>query len=342
MHGRIRVTFLLLTLAVLAAAVPSAGAASVPFRGKPWPGGKIKVYDATPQSYRWSVDYAIKHYSQIGAKVKFVKVKKRKQANLIVTEDKKLKTAGLASLGYPGKRRKASVRLLHDSRDKYNFAGVVAHEFGHVLGLDHPSSRTICAMMNQSFETACSWIKNDGVNWACGIVQPADLKPLQKKYGKRKSKVKSRLCKIPASDTAPAMTSSFSYSGDGSWQTVQWGDAPARMYLLSFNFAAFSPTTSSVVWSQELSLQRSDGSCAAATDASWQSVENWANGWTDGSSQSLVDPNSGRAADRITGNTYGGTYCYRLESRSYTSYDRDPAPAHSQTVEVVVPADLIF
>lgn len=323
----------LLALSVFLAA--SAGAASVPFRGKPWPGGKIKVYNGAPKSYEWSINYAIKHYSEIGAKVKFVKVKKKKQANLVVIEDKKLKTAGLATLGYPGKRRKATVRLLHDSRDKYAFAGVVAHEFGHVLGLDHPKSKNLCAMMNQYFELSCSWIKNDGVNWVCGIVQPADLKPLQKKYGKRKSKVKSRLCKIPAGELTPTMTSSFTYNGDGTWQTLQWGDSPARTFVVPLNFIPFAPINSDLVWSYELALQRFEGSCAAATEGGWSQIENWA----DGTAQSLVDPASGLAADRLHGYDSGGTVCYRLESRSYTKYGSDPAPVHGPTVEVVVPSD---
>ena len=340
MPAKNRISLLLaMSIALLAVLAPSAPAASVPFRGAKWPGGKIKVYDGTPASYRWSVDYAISHYNAIGAKVKFVKVKKKRQANLVVTEDRKLKTAGLASLGYPGKRRQARVWLRHDSKDRYAFAGVVAHEFGHVLGLDHPRSTKICAMMNQNFEFVCSWIKNDGVNWVCGIVQPADLKVLQKKYGKRKSKVKNRLCKIPTSETAPAMTSSFAFD-NGAWETVQWGDSPARMYLASFTFAPFAPTSSALVQSQELVLQRFDGACAAATETGWQQIPNWPDGWADGSEQTLVDPASGRAADRIGGVEAGATFCYRLEARSFTRYGSDPPPVYSSAVEVVVPPDV--
>ncbi len=346
MHGRIRLISVLLaafTFSLLLA--PAAGAAgSVPVWGKPWPKGTMKIYDATPKQYRFAVDYAVKHYNQIAAKVKVVKVKKRKQANVVIKENKRLGSAGLAKVTYRGKGPgKGTIELNRANfGHKFHGAQTAVHEFGHAFGLHHPRN-SVCAVMSYGFPRSCKWYKAardfTSEKWLCGLIQPTELKRLQKLYGKRKNKVKSRWCKIPANEVAPTMASSFTLS-DASWQSVTGIEGHSRLFIINFNFTPFSPASGELIRSYQLSLQEFEGRCADASAGAWGTAQTWSRGWGNDEFDDMIDPTNGRAATRITSfYAEGGTWCYRLVGESYTVFGKDPAPAYSANVEVVVPPD---
>lgn len=313
-----------LQLCMLAAVLlgPAASAeANVPLGGQKWPSGKIKVYDATPKSMRWSINWAIKHLNQVGARVTITKVSKRSRADVVISRKKKLPTcSGMATLGRAPGHDFVWVR---DCRGypfaEYMLVGIVVHELGHNLGLQHARGDK-CAVMTAVLTQECM-IDEDKREWRCAPVTSADLKALVRRYGKRRSRVERTWCPLPQlkfpSSAKPPKNLALK---DAAWE----GDPWFPNFRMNFSFSAFSPKVENAV--SDVYLRGVNSSCASVD---WGAAVEF---------RYDVEPESG-AVDLDFGDVAAGTWCFRIESdlTSMIPGAEYPAPAVSNAVEVTIP-----
>ncbi len=162
--------------------------------GKRWPGrtAKITYWNGTP--YRAELAAAVRAWNTSGARVRFVATS-RKRAKLRITSygppegDRYFGASGEASVGH---RRRAVIKLSRKGRGAA-IRGVIAHELGHVLGLNHETRR--CAVMNSVPWTRCGSVQ------PCAILQQDDLRGAVKRYSGRARKSRAELC--PPAALAP-------------------------------------------------------------------------------------------------------------------------------------------
>lgn len=335
----------LLVGAVLAAAllvaVPAlAAAADVPFRGKPWPGGKVTYYDATPSAYRFSVRAAVAHLNAVGAKVTFARTSSRRRARLVLRADHRMRAAGRATQGYVAGRRSEAVfnRSFGVTRDKYATTMLIVHELGHVLGLDHPRRGSQCAVLNPRFFRVCAFEGVTAQTWICGLVQPADLRPLQRRYGRRSAKRQPRYCprgRNPGAPVAPTDT-----TGTGLWVDDRTADGTAfRKAVVDLRWTPVKGGKGT-----EAIIERLDVPCAQATAERWARDASFVLAPDDATS---VDPAAGSVRD-VGGSAAdpqaGERRCYRwrvstINGEGATNGAFGVPDAISAPVDVVIPPD---
>ena len=192
--SRVRVVLALLTSLVLTVGLASSADAAP----RTWPKGRITYVDKSldPEA----VKAAVRAWNTSGLDVKFVKVSSARKARLVIKNTKRVPAGcgtGYGTLGYPGPGRKATVSILHGSDadgQKCAWPGqtlVVAHELGHVLGLEHTMSG--CSLMNTSHTNgvAPSLCLGDDVDeskpgrWRCRVLEKVDLRRVKRIYGGR-------------------------------------------------------------------------------------------------------------------------------------------------------------
>jgi hypothetical protein len=131
-----------LAVTLVAIAIPSS-AGAFRLEGGRWPTSTITYYNEIP-AYAWAVDSAAYAWNTSGARVRFLK-SSRRDAKVLVGI-RWFKTAGDANV-QRSKGRFVSAKVgIQNGQDRYTMALVVAHELGHVLGLDHEDR--VCATMN--------------------------------------------------------------------------------------------------------------------------------------------------------------------------------------------------
>jgi hypothetical protein len=193
--SRVRVltlTTALLTVLTVTVGVPSAAEAAP----RKWPHGRITYVDRSKDPE--AVKLAVQAWNSSGLRIRFVKVRTARKARLVIQNTRRVPSgcgSGYGTLGYPGPGRKAHVSILHGTdADGQGCAWpgqtlVVAHELGHVLGLDHDMSG--CSLMNTSHTNgvAPSLCLGDDVEaakpgrWRCRVLEKVDLKKVKRLYG---------------------------------------------------------------------------------------------------------------------------------------------------------------
>ena len=189
-------------------------------QGQPWPGGavaRITYFNAT--NVKWPVKQAAKAWNSSGANVRFVAAS-RLRAKLIIVDQPGPRSdsmlSGTGTLGYvkPGQlsivfgpdgrprfrkfarpNRVTLSRLRHPKRPNYNMAGVAAHEFGHVLGLDHEDGE--CATMNSTLWSGC------GNARPCRLLERDDIQGAIRLYGGRVRMPTPSFCPTPPTNVKP-------------------------------------------------------------------------------------------------------------------------------------------
>lgn len=212
--SRVRVFLALLTALVLTVGLASSADAAP----RKWPKGRITYVDKSLDPD--AVKAAVRAWNTSGLDLKFVKVSSARRARLVIKNTKRVPGGcgtGYGTLGYPGPGRKATVSILHGSDadgQKCAWPGqtlVVAHELGHVLGLEHNMSG--CSLMNTSHTNgvAPSLCIGDDFEaakpgrWRCRIIEKVDLKRAKRIYGGRPRLDETEWCdaidRIPATGT---------------------------------------------------------------------------------------------------------------------------------------------
>jgi hypothetical protein len=128
-----------------------------------WEDGVVRFYDAG--DLRRTVRTAAERWNDSGARVRVIQVAAPDDADVIVeVDDRKLRKAcGADCLGYTtsiGRPSSGPVHVLIASE----LAGdprplsvwVMAHEFGHVLGLHHRDGRACSLMSAHAFDSSCA------------------------------------------------------------------------------------------------------------------------------------------------------------------------------------------
>ena len=172
-------TVMATALAVLAVSfVPTAGAYK--FEGGRWPTSTITYYNEVP-AYSWALDTAAFAWNSSGANVQLLKTS-RSKADVLVGV-RWFKIAGEARLQRAHGRFVAAQIGIRNGVDRYTMALVFAHEFGHVLGLDHEDG--VCATMNtalvDSHPEHCA-APPSGM-WVCRLLRVDDVRGAVRLYG---------------------------------------------------------------------------------------------------------------------------------------------------------------
>jgi Matrixin len=170
---------------VLFALSGSLPASAYDAHGRPWPGGVIRYYNAAPDQ-AWAVKRAADAWNASGARVRLVAASAA-QADVRIEHFPGVDCTinAEATIGYA-----ANARIWIFKRDDgapfcnpYMAARLLAHEFGHVLGLEHETRG--CSLMNPTTMLQGSELcpKAKLWQWRCKLLTRDDIAGAVALYG---------------------------------------------------------------------------------------------------------------------------------------------------------------
>lgn len=193
-----------------------------------WPGKRITFSDKLSPSYDWAIDNAVKAWNKgSGVKMKLVRAPQGQRGDVIV---KRGATSGSAGQATIGRAPNAYVHLATGypkklpREDWITTSVLLAHEFGHVLGVNHLFSDDPQVELLME-----PYIPNEGAlgdgRMSCRWVTKRDAKAAIKLYGGRVD-LAPKLCDVEP--YAPALKNVVVDGGfvEGTPVTLTW-DLPA-------------------------------------------------------------------------------------------------------------------
>ena len=148
--------------------------------GGRWSTRTISYYNEVP-AYAWAVDSAAFAWNSSGAHVRFVKAPRREAKVLLGI--RWFTPLGEAQVDRTGGRIYGAKVGIRSGQDRYTMALVIAHELGHVLGLDHADAT--CATMNTHL--AGDHLEHCAAPparmWVCRLLRADDVRGAVRLYG---------------------------------------------------------------------------------------------------------------------------------------------------------------
>ncbi|MDP1847707.1 MAG: M12 family metallopeptidase [Solirubrobacteraceae bacterium] len=172
-----RPAFAVAALALVLSAACATPAQAYRYDGPRWPGRTITYHNAT--GYTTAVRAAVRAWNSSGVRMRFRAVSRR-NARVLITGGHGEGCRGVAQVGFHRGRR-APVRLGRGCAYESLMTHVVAHELGHILGLDH-ENRT-CAVMNGSGVERCG--SQPAFHFRCRVLERDDVRGAVRRYGGR-------------------------------------------------------------------------------------------------------------------------------------------------------------
>ena len=147
------------------------------------PGARLTYFiHNSAKSRVWESAMAARAWNLSGAKVRITRVGSRRKA-MIIVRGAKIGTGFTAS--DPGPHGGVALPVwiwITTKRDRspVNVSMIMAHEFGHVLGLAHTKG---CALMNPA--SGCAFSEGDFARWNCRMVRRDDVRGVARLWGGR-------------------------------------------------------------------------------------------------------------------------------------------------------------
>jgi chitodextrinase len=281
----VRRTAVVLLVACGAALVPAAQADAYRLQKHRWYSRTLTYYDATG-GYRSEVRAAARQWNRSGARVR-IRSASRRSARVLIRVDPRLGRSragvarytsfnGIVSRATIGIRRNFGNDLRSPAEARAARIAVIAHELGHVLGLNHDNRR--CALMNARLWTRCA-PPPERYRYRCRTLEADDVRGAIRRFGGRVRSRGPAYCFAESAPAAPAVT-------------VATADAERGLLRIAWTMPAGNVARVRV-------LRRAGACPTGADDPAAQVVADFATG--SGAAQSGDDPVPA-----------AGSYCYAV------------------------------